>query len=46
MKRISSIDRVDDKLQSTMTYVYISSRTQLFESDTRKSFLNKLNLKP
>jgi hypothetical protein len=32
--------------QSAMTYVYIGSMTQLFDSDTRKSFLNKLNLKP
>jgi hypothetical protein len=46
MKRIILIDCVDNWLQSAVTYVYIGSRTQLFESDTRKSFLNKLNLKP
>jgi hypothetical protein len=46
MKRIILIDCVDDWLQSVVTYVYIGSRTQLFESDMRKSFLNKLNLKP
>jgi hypothetical protein len=28
-----------------MTYIYIGSRTQLFESDTIKSFLNKRNIK-
>jgi hypothetical protein len=28
-----------------VTYVYIGSRTQLFELDTTKSFLNKQNFK-
>jgi hypothetical protein len=28
-----------------MTYTYVGSMTYLFESDTTKSFLNKLNLK-
>jgi hypothetical protein len=37
---------VGDDLQSAVTYVYIGSRTQLFESDTTKSFLNKQNFKP
>jgi hypothetical protein len=46
MKNRILIDCVDDDLQSAMTYVYISSRTQLFGSDTTKSFLNKQNLKP
>jgi hypothetical protein len=43
---INSIDCVGVRLQSAMTYVYIGNKTQLFESDTRKSFLNKLNLQP
>jgi hypothetical protein len=43
---INLIDCVDLFLQSVMTYVYIGSRIQLFESDMRKSFLNKLNFKP
>jgi hypothetical protein len=46
MKNRISIDCVDDDLQSDITYVYISSRTQLFRSDMTKSFLNKQNLKP
>jgi hypothetical protein len=46
MKIIDSIDLVGDDLQSAVTYVYIGSRTQLFESDTTKSFLNKQNFKP
>jgi hypothetical protein len=46
MKNISSIDCVAIGLQSVMGYTYIGSRAQLFESDTTKSFLNKLNLKP
>jgi hypothetical protein len=46
MKSSNSIDCVDDRLQSTMSYVYIGSKTQLFESDTTKSFLNNRNLKP
>jgi hypothetical protein len=29
-----------------MTYVYIDSRTQLFELDMTKFFLNKRKLKP
>jgi hypothetical protein len=41
MKCVNSIDCVDDRLQSDVTYVYIGSRTQLFESDATKSFLNK-----
>jgi hypothetical protein len=41
MKIVKSIDLVGDVLQSVVTYVYIGSRTQLFESDTSKSFLNK-----
>jgi hypothetical protein len=41
MKSVNSIDSVDDDLQSAMTYVYIGSRTQLFGSDTIKSFQNK-----
>jgi hypothetical protein len=41
MKSRNSIDCVDDDLQSVMTYVYIGSRTQLFELDMTKSFLNK-----
>jgi hypothetical protein len=45
VKNINSIDCVDIRLQSVVTYNYIVSRTQLFESDTTKSFLNKLNLK-
>jgi hypothetical protein len=31
--------------QSVVTYVYIGNMTYPFESDTRKYFLNKLNLK-
>jgi hypothetical protein len=46
MKIKVSIECVDVGLQSTVTYTYIGSRTELFESDTIKSFLNKLNLKP
>jgi hypothetical protein len=45
MKIIDSIDCVCVRLQSAKTYTYIGSRTYLFESDTTKSFLNKLNLK-
>jgi hypothetical protein len=41
MKSSNLIDLVDDRLQSVVTYVYIGSRTQLFELDTTKSFLNK-----
>jgi hypothetical protein len=41
MKSVNLIDLVGDRLQSTMTYVYIGSMTQLFELDTTKSFLNK-----
>jgi hypothetical protein len=33
-------------LESALTYTYIGSRMQLFESDTTESFLNKQNLKP
>jgi hypothetical protein len=40
------IDLVGDVLQSAMTYVYIGSRAQLFESDMTKCFLNKQNFKP
>jgi hypothetical protein len=46
MKSINSIDLVGDDLQWIMTYVYIGSRTQLFDLYTTKSFLNKQNLKP
>jgi hypothetical protein len=46
MKSVNSIDCVDVDLQSAMSYVYIGSMTQLFGSDTTKSFLNKQNLKP
>jgi hypothetical protein len=46
MKIVNSIDLVGDVLQSSMTYVYIGSRTQIFESDMTKSFLNKQNFKP
>jgi hypothetical protein len=46
MKIIYSIECVGVGLQSAMNYTYIGSRTQLFESDTTKSFLNKLNFKP
>jgi hypothetical protein len=45
MKKIILIDCVCVRLQSVVTYIYIDGRTQLFESDTTKSFLNKLNLK-
>jgi hypothetical protein len=45
MKNISLIDCVGVELQSVVTYTYIGSRTYLFESDTTKSFLNKLNHK-
>jgi hypothetical protein len=31
--------------QSDVTYAYIGSMTQLFDTDTRKSFQNKLNLR-
>jgi hypothetical protein len=41
MKSINSIDLIDVGLQSVMTYVYIGSRTQLYGSDTTKSFLIK-----
>jgi hypothetical protein len=46
MKIVNSIDFVGDVLQSFMTYVYIGSKTQLFELDTSKSFLTKRNFKP
>jgi hypothetical protein len=46
MKSSNSIDLIDDRLQSVVTYVYIGSRTQLFESDMTKSFINKQNFKP
>jgi hypothetical protein len=42
---IDSIVVLMNRLQSAMTYAYIASRTLLFESNMRKSFLNKLNLK-
>jgi hypothetical protein len=45
VKSSNSIDLVDDDLQSTVTYVYIGSMTQHFDSYTTKSFLNKQNLK-
>jgi hypothetical protein len=45
MKSINSIDCVGIRLQLDVTYTYIGSTTYLFESDTTKSFLNKLNLK-
>jgi hypothetical protein len=45
MKNINLIDCVGFGLQSVMTYIYIGRMMQLFESDTTKSFLNKLNLK-
>jgi hypothetical protein len=38
MERIILIDCVYDMLQSAVTYVYIGSRTQLFESDKKKIF--------
>jgi hypothetical protein len=41
MKSVNSIDLVGDDLQSVVTYVYVASSTQLFRSDTTKSFLNK-----
>jgi hypothetical protein len=41
MKTVNSIDLVGDRLQLVVTYVYIGSRTQLFELYTTKSFLNK-----
>jgi hypothetical protein len=46
MKSINLIDCVGVRLQSTVIYTYIGSRTYLFGSDMTKSFLNKLNLKP
>jgi hypothetical protein len=46
MKNISLIDCVGVGLQSAVIYTYIGSKTYLFESDTIKSFINKLNLKP
>jgi hypothetical protein len=46
MKSCNSIECVGDDLLSAMSYVYIGSRTQLFESDTTKYFLNKRNFKP
>jgi hypothetical protein len=46
MKNISLIDCVGVGLQSVVIYTYIGSKTYLFESDTIKSFINKLNLKP
>jgi hypothetical protein len=45
MKIIDLIDCVGVGLQSTVIYTYIGSMTYLFESDTIKSFLNKLNFK-
>jgi hypothetical protein len=45
MKTINLIDCVGVELQSAVTYTYIASSTQLFESDTIKYFLSKLNLK-
>jgi hypothetical protein len=45
MKSVNSIDLVGDDLQLVVTYVYIGSRTQLFDSYMIKSFLNKQNLK-
>jgi hypothetical protein len=41
MKSVNSIDLVGDDLQSSVTYVYIGSRTHLFDSYMTKSFLNK-----
>jgi hypothetical protein len=41
MKSVNSIDFVSDDLQSDVTYVYIGSRTRLFDSYTTRSFLNK-----
>jgi hypothetical protein len=46
MKSINLIDCVSVRLQSVMTYIYIVIKTWLFESDTTKYFLNKLNLNP
>jgi hypothetical protein len=46
MKIINLIDCLGVRLRSAMTYVYIGSRTKLFELDTTKFFLNKQNLKP
>jgi hypothetical protein len=46
MKNINSIDCVGVRLQSAVTYTYIGSMTQLFEPNTTKCFLNKLNVKP
>jgi hypothetical protein len=46
MRKVNCIDSIVVLHQLSMTNVYIGSRMQLFESDTRKSFLNKLNLKP
>jgi hypothetical protein len=41
MKSVNSIDCIGVDLQLAVTYGYIGSRTQLFESDTTISFLNK-----
>jgi hypothetical protein len=41
MKSRNLMDCVDDSLQSAVSYVYIGSMTQLFQSDMTKSFLNK-----
>jgi hypothetical protein len=46
MKIKDSIECVGVGLQSAMTYTYIGSRTYLFELDTTKSFLKKLDFKP
>jgi hypothetical protein len=40
-KSSNSIDLVGVDLQLAVTYVYIGSMMQLFESDMTKSFLNK-----
>jgi hypothetical protein len=41
MKSRILINCVDDGLQLAMIYVYIGSKTYLFESDMTKSFINK-----
>jgi hypothetical protein len=45
MKIKDWIECIDVGLQSVVTYTYIGSMTLLFELDTTKFFLNKLNLK-
>jgi hypothetical protein len=45
-KRKSKLYRFDCWIhQLVVTYVYIDSMMQLFDTDTGKSFQNKLNLK-